>query len=471
MNIKTKIRLGVGFLFIMVLLMAVMATRYINNISKDTSAILDANYNTLEYCRGMLTALDETNYDTVALQEFKLNLNKQRQNITENGELQLTSRLEDHFEQFQKVPHDKRIHIEIRKDLNEIMNLNTQAIIRKNQKAQDTVKNATIGIALISTFCLLIALSLLVSFPGMIADPVKQLTESIMQIAEKDYSQRLYFDTNDEFEKVANAFNTMAAKLEEFESTNLAQLLFEKKRIDTIVNNMHDPVIGLDKDKRILFANPEAQKILALKEEQLLNKNAQEVALKNDLMRLLMVDLSEYSTSRGLQDNTIKIYYNFKESYFEKEIHEISIVPTGEEKSKIVGYVFILKNVTPFKELDEAKTNFIATISHELKTPVSSILLSLKLMEDERIGKINEEQRSIVQSVREEGERLLKITSELIKVSQVEAGHIQVSVQSVPVKEILDYAVSANTIHARQKNITLKVDQSPLVQNILGDAE
>ncbi len=74
---------------------------------------------------------------------------------------------------------------------------------------------------------------------------------------------------------------------------------------------------------------------------------------------------------------TINIFADNKESYFEKETLNISIIPTGEQVKKTIGYVVILRNITKHKELDFAKTNFIAKVSYEFKAPVSSIKMSL----------------------------------------------------------------------------------------------
>ena len=79
-----------------------------------------------------------------------------------------------------------------------------------------------------------------------------------------------------------------------------------------------------------------------------------------------------------------------------------------KNEDQVIGEVIVLQNITPFHELDEAKTNFIATISHELKTPISSILMSAKLLEDERVGTVNMEQKDLVQHIKEDSERLTK---------------------------------------------------------------
>ena len=89
------------------------------------------------------------------------------------------------------------------------------------------------------------------------------------------------------------------------------------------------------------------------------------------------------------------------------------------------GNVIWLKNITEFKELDTAKTTFISTISHELKTPISAILMSLKLLEDRRSGESEAEQRALALSIHENSDRLLNITGELLKMTQVETGQLQ----------------------------------------------
>ena len=94
----------------------------------------------------------------------------------------------------------------------------------------------------------------------------------------------------------------------------------------------------------------------------------------------------------------IKIAIDGKENYFSKENILIRYNPTGEKETFNIGQVILLKNVTPYKQLDLAKTNFIATISHELKTPIASLQMCIKLLQDARVGSLNIEQQSILQT-------------------------------------------------------------------------
>ena len=163
----------------------------------------------------------------------------------------------------------------------------------------------------------------------------------------------------------------------------------------------------------------------------------------------------------------LKIFADGKESYFEKEILNITIVPTGEQISKTIGHVIILRNVTPYKELDFAKTNFIATVSHELKTPISSIQMSLQLLRNEKIGGMNSEQKSLLESINEDAARLLKITAELLDMTQVESGKIQLAIIPTGAKEMLLYAVNANKTQADQKQIKLEINCPDALPKVL----
>lgn len=469
MRLKTKLTLGIGVLFTLIVVMVVLSSVYIHKLSNETKSILLANYNTLEYSRKMLMALDESNQDKRALVNFEFNLNAQLNNITELGEEEATQQLRKNFEAYKKDPNNLSIHIAIRKDLNEIMNLNMRAIVRKNAIAQSTSKTATFWIAISGTLCFVIAFGVLVSFPGHVANPIKQLTESIEQIAQKNYTQRLHFYENDEFGDLARAFNSMASKLEEFENSSLAEILFEKKRIEMIINNMNDPILIIDENKKILFINQEAKGILGIDIKNIEGKSANEVALSNDLMRSLMLDLvNSENTNRS---NSLKIFHNNKESYFEKEIIPIGIKPTGEEEAIELGHVLILKNITPFKELDTAKTNFIATVSHELKTPISSILLSTKLLEDQRIGPTNKDQEQLIHNIRDDSERLLKITGELLKMTRVETGSIQLNIQTALPSEIIQYAIDSVKMQAEQKNIGIEINIDKNIPTVQSDPE
>lgn len=459
MHLKTKLQLGFGFIFLLVMLICGISIYYINQLAGASKLIIKDNYETIAYSRNMLVDINATGTKTEKERktDFNKNLKAQENNITEPGEAELTAHLRLVAERYFNGSDSARAIIFVmQQDLYGLMQLNMKAIVRKNQNAQHTAGNAIIFVSITCTICFLLAFTFIVNFPGYIANPVKELTAGIQEIARRNYSQRLHYQENDEFGELAESFNKMAYKLDEFEHSNLAKIVFEKKRVETIIRNMSDMIIGLDENNRILFANPVACNLLGVKEIDMIALYAPDFALKNDLFRNLIRDSA---------DKVIKIFADNKESYFSKEMLEI------KNDDNVLGKVILLKNITKFQELDKAKTNFIATISHELKTPISSIKLSLKLLSDERIGNLNDEQLQLVGNIKEDSQRLLSITGELLDLAQVETGHIQLNIQSSDPKAILDYSLEAVKIPARQKQVTIKVEMADIIPFILADQE
>lgn len=471
MKIKAKLFTGIGILFAMIVLLTLISTLLINMLKVDSHNILVANYNTLYYSREMLIALDGGISNSENTRLFEKNLKKQENNVTEIGEKELTENLAFHFKQVVDSPANLILDKLIRKDISDIMLLNMQAIERKSKVATDATEDAVFWITLIGAICFLISFSLFVNLPGNIANPIKVLTESIQEIADQNYSRRVHYIKKDEFGDLASSFNTMAEKLQEYQSGNLQKLMIEKKRIETLINNMHDPVIGLDDKKKVLFMNNMALKIAGLKSEDVIGKPVEEIAVKNDLIRSLISEMFSDNTQTAAKQLPVKIYADNKESYFEKEIIPIKIIPTGEMEETLIGSVILLQNITPYKELDFAKTNFIATVSHELKTPISAIKMSLQLLENKQVGILNDEQQRLVDSINDDAGRLLKITAELLNMTQVETGTIQMSVLPTPPREIVEYAVNANAAAAAQKNIRIDINLDGEILNVLADKD
>ncbi|MFD1630436.1 ATP-binding protein [Pseudopedobacter beijingensis] len=466
MKIKTKLTFGVGLLFLMILLLAIVSGWYVNQLKKDTNNILVANYNTLQYSRNMLLALEDVGKNGGAINMFQINLNKQKENVTEQGEKQATEQVIRHFFLLRKQPENLNLISAIRKDITELMHLNMQAIERKSDIADNTAQRAIVVISVSGTLCFLIAFILLVNLPSNIANPISELTESIKQIANQNYKKRVNFEGHNEFGELAKSFNSMAKKLEEYSESKLDRILKEKKRIEALIDNMHDPVIGIDENRQVLFVNEEALNITALKKEEFVGKQIEEVAAVNDLVRDI---INPYSKNKSTEP--LKIFADNKESYFEKEVVDINIVPTGEVETQLIGQVIILKNITPFKEMDLAKTNFMGTVSHEFKTPIASIQMGIQLLENTQIGQLNNEQKNLLSGIKEDTSRLLKITGELLNVTQVESGSIQINMIPSEIKPIVDYAVNANKAMADQKQIALNVCIDEQLSMVMADSE
>jgi NtrC-family two-component system sensor histidine kinase KinB len=470
MKVKTKLRLGFGFLFIVVLFFGATALYYIRDISENSKVILKNNYESLSFAREMRTVLDDNDLplNNTAINRFTYYLNKQEHNETEPGEKELTQALRHYFEGL-KTAVDIQSTRKLRQTLRVIEHLNMQAIIRKDNVARASVNRATLFLGLVGSFTFLVLFSFSVNFPGYIANPLRALVDGILEISEKNYSKRLNFEQNDEFAEVANAFNHMASRLNEWENSNLATVISEKRRIETIIEQMQDAIIGINEKQEVLFMNDAARKALNIVGNKVIGHNTNELVKGNDLFRSILND--------DIGIKPFKIVLNGRESYFQMQSSDIVVPNTMQSKGALqlanlpAGKVYILKNITEFKERDEAKTNFIATISHELKTPISSIKMSLKLLKDNRVGSINTEQEQLVNHIKDDNDRLLKITSELLELSQVETGNIQLNFVPVDPMQIVDYAVSSIKFQAEQKQVKLEIIRDEALSKVQVDIE
>jgi len=473
MKIKTKLRLGFGFLFLIVIIFGIVSLSYLNKISQNSKVILKNNYESLSFSIDMRSLLDEhklpLSAETAAA--FEKKLLQEEHNLTEPGEQEAVQNLRKAFLNMMQNDQEKEEALRLaRLSLKQIDQVNMQAIVRKYSTAQKSVDQATLYLALTASICFLVLFTFIVNFPGFIANPISALLEGIREISKKNYHRRLEFKGNDEFSELASAFNEMVHRLNEWENSNLAKIKSEKLRIEAIIEQMQDAIIGLNEKKEILFINPIAHRLMNLNEQNIVGQNAVELSAKNDLFKKILESTTDHIP--------LKIYADGKESYFQLENREITVpnFDIHEDQELInagisAGKVYILKNITQFKELDEAKTNFIATVSHELKTPISSIKMSLTLLSDQRVGTLNTEQQELITHIQEDSNRLLKMTSELLDLSQAETGNLQLNFLPTPPNDIVQYAVNAVKLQAEQKNIYLELILKQNLPKVYADVE
>ena len=456
LSVKDKIRLGTVFLFLLLLLTGGVGIYYTAKLKDEAKAILQDNYESLTYSHYMQQQIDKLhlNYDSSVIR-FENALGKENSNITEPGEADAVHFAKIYFDKLKTGDSSQQNIHALQNEIQKILALNMKAIQLKNDKARETADKALTYIIALTGIVFLISFTFVINFPSVLTNPIIAFSEAIKQIANKNYKHRIHIDNKDEFGKLADSFNEMAERLEYFESSNLNILMFEKSRAEAVINSLKDASIGIDKNNKVLFANYQALQLLGLMQEEIVGKSTSEISGRNDLFRFLI----EKDTS-----TPFKIVMENRENYFVKEIIE---VPQGEVNNKVI----VLKNITSYKELDVAKTNFIATISHELKTPLSSSDFSLKLLGDKRTGILSPQQKELIENLKQDNQRMLKILSELLNMSQVEAGRIQLNIQLVNPAEIISKALETITVTAKEKGIHLKDISNKDLPLIQADAE
>ena len=179
--------------------------------------------------------------------------------------------------------------------------------------AMPGLQRALLWISVTGGICILASIVLLVWLPRSINKPIRELTQGILEIANHNYEKRLDMSEHEEFREVADSFNSMAERLTEYRTSTLNDILSAKKFLEAIVNSIHEPIIGLNRGHEILFINKEALTVLNLKREDVIRRSAEELSLKNDLLRRLVREL----INPGEKKEPLKIYADNKESYFQ----------------------------------------------------------------------------------------------------------------------------------------------------------
>ena len=486
MKLKTKLYLSFLFFFAIAAMLAGVGAYHLHKLSQDARAIIKDNFRTLNYMQTIQVALNEyqlylPQYFTsleapdhleTATSLFRENLTAQLVNVTEPGEDGLSKALQKDFNELEKMmaaylgkgfsdhaiflqqilPHIKKLEDQSHR----IYKLNEETILRKNTRAEATAEKAKLYITTFGFSGILVGLLFIWGLPVYISRPFTDLNEAIKQIAQKKYEQKLDFRSNDEFGEIATSFNYMAARLKEYEQSSYSKILFEKKRIDAIINQMSEAIIGIDEAHTVLFANPFALELLNMQEEALLERGLSDLTRVNGLLARISTDIS-MAKYTDQQKSLLKIIHQNREKAFSLEIIPISAIPTGESKQKPIGYVVVLTDITEFTEKDKAKTQFIATVSHELKTPIAAIQMTANLLKDNRIGTLNEEQQALVKTLADESNRLKSISSELLNLAQIETGKIFLNPSAVHPCEIIDFAVKAVEKQTEEKHLNIKI--------------
>lgn len=454
MTLQNKIALGTSFLFLMLLLIGGLSIYYISVQKNVTQEVLKDNYESINYCNSMLTVLNRENpVQAKAHQKIDSYLRLQEKNITEVGEKEATQSLRKAFNQ---VLQDSSAILMVRKNILEILQINMQAIQRKNDLAIRSAQQAKLYISTLSGFLFLIGFTFVLNFPGLIAGPIRRFNDAIQELSRKNYTYRMHIDTADEFGQLAGAINQMAGKLDEFEHSNLAQLMFEKKRAEAVINSLDDASVGMDKNQTILFVNQKALQLLGLEAENIIGQSAQSITHQNDLLKFILDNPSGTSPFKIVMDN--------RENYFLLDSYQIQV----EEEP---GTVYVLKNITSFLEKDVAKTNFLATISHELKTPISGIKLGLQLLENPKTGALNPDQLRLLHDIRGESDRLLRITSELLNMTQLETGKIDLTLQASDPRDLVRTALQALYAQSQDKKLQISTQFAPQLPKVWSDPE
>lgn len=494
-TIKSKISLGLLFLFVVILILSVSGIYFINVIANNSKGTIKDNYASIDYTKNMLVALDEiyesyisskneidnSNAFQLSKKNFEENLEKEINNITEEGESKLVLQLQllyhnfiDFLETNNSIKSDNNLrnyYIEAREKVLDIYSINMTAINNKTNSLQKSADSVIIYMSVIATLSVLITLSFLFTFPSSISEPIKEFTKRIKSISEGNYEQKIDIKSKDEIGELASAFNIMVERLKFYDAKKIDQLLFEQKRLETVIQNIDDGILFVDETQKIVLLNNKILELAGLKQNDILLHYLPDVASTNDFIKEIYRIMLLKSSQDDSLIKPLRVIQNNKEFFFSIAVEDIITFAKSENKETYIGSLIVLRNVTEYQKKDKAKTNLLATVSHELKTPLSSINLSLKLLNDKRLGELNEEQKELIYSINQQSNRLSSVINELLDFSQIETGNIRLKFSQVKPDIVLDIGITALMLQITQKKIELQTNIEDNLPNIKVDLE
>ena len=294
MKIKTKLLLGFGLLFVVVVFFGIVSIYYIENISEYSKTTVKNNYETLTFTRDMRAVLDENDLPltAAAATAFDNALKKQENNITEPGEKEATAGVRTAFSQITDpnaaLPAKQQAERTARLQLKTIEGLNMKAIVQKNNSIHETVSKATFYLGGIVFVTFLILFVFIVNFPGFILNPLNQFIDGVHEIGQKNYSARLEFNTGDEFAALAIEFNQMADHLSELENTSLTKIISGENQVKILIEEMPAAVFAVNEKQEILFMNGEARRLFKINDRPINGQPINDVVKSSNLLNSIL---------------------------------------------------------------------------------------------------------------------------------------------------------------------------------------
>jgi NtrC-family two-component system sensor histidine kinase KinB len=504
-SLSQKIGLGYFVIICINIALAVFAIFNINDLSRPIDQILKEKYQNVSAAENMMQALSqqelaqlamvEDGYDStlaVSFQNYRNEFLNWHQRAIEGIALpsepqildsllstftlyiHLSAQMHEMLNKGEPYRQIKNFHfseiLPLVKELNrycsQLKDVNEQAIKAAELKSQSISGRAN---WLIITFSLiLISVSILagIYFTQRILKPVKQTTETVRRISRGQFNQKIDITTDDEIAELGIEFNRMTERLQTYEQMNIDQILLEKSKTEALVTNIPVAIFLTDPDYRFTLLNESAINILQISDQDWYLKKVDKIVKEDMLKNFLMSNMGEDRTSSITVPELITIQrYGSEVFYHGRQIR------LKDKDQKEIGKVSLLQDVTSFKNLDRLKSEFIATISHELKTPLTSINMAVDILLRGVSGTINNEQRELLEGAKEDGQRLKNFTRDLLDISKLESGKFKFNFTKVNLEDIIDHAVNPLHFRLEEKQIDLTKNIDHTLPEFTADGE
>lgn len=334
----------------------------------------------------------------------------------------------------------------------DVLNLNQEAIVRANEQAKAEAWRASrVGEAVTAgAFGLAILFAVWTTRAAL--NPLRSLARQAEEIGMGHLNQRILLKRSDEIGMLAASFNDMTDKLREARKLEAERLKRAERMSDAALESLYDPVVVTDAEGKIAHLNPAAEDLFGSASSAKGRAVGQmnEPSLAEAINRVIAQErVSAAEDEAGL---VIRDHAGTERAY------RLRASPMRDEEGTLLGAVAVLEDITRLRELDRMKTEFIGVASHELRTPVTSLLLSVQLLQEGAVGELSADQREVVAAQREDLERLERMMRDLLDITRLEAGVTLPRFAAVPAAEMTAYAFESVHSQAEAKGVILTLD-------------
>jgi len=484
MNLNRRLLLGIAPLLLIFVAVGIYAIFLFSKLGGAIDVILRENYASVVASQNMKESAEEMNSGLIlmlggeekrgkelfqnAAPIFEKNSDVEAHNITLPGEGDLEKRVVaqhaiymDAAAKFFSLPNSdparRALYLnqllpvfnDIKQTANRILEINQQNMIAANDEARRQSRSASrymIG-TLLGGF--IIATGVTYALARSIIQPLQSLTESARQMGEGNLDQHVPIQSQDEVGKLAEAFNKMSAKLRAYRQSSTEQIVQAQKTMESALRAFPDPILVFSPEKEIRFKNTAA--------EQFLEK--------------IGGDLTSFKGMAQYMDQSLKGGADFQPTSFDKALlvnldgSEKYFLPrimaVRDEAGNPVGVAVALQDVTRFRVADDVKTDLIATVSHELKTPLTSIQLAVYLLLDEKIGALTPKQAALLVAARTNSDRLFEMIEHLLDLARFEGGAALIDKHPITCDQLVKDVVSREKEFIGSRGLELKLEIEP----------
>lgn len=501
-SIKNKVLILLGIMFLLLIANSVWSIKNFKKLNDSIANIMDANY--LSVVAAQQMSLTVERQDSLQLsyiftknesyiKEFVINkdnfykwLGREKNNITEPGEKELVDKIEYNYEdyiyKFIEFSEIKDVHEaqnfyfkeifpifeKLKGNFRDLLELNQNSMLVKRDRAATISSEAALSTTLLCCSTILIGLLLSSFMTNKIFWQLKELIEKINKISQGDYSQKLHPPKDKELIELSKAFNTMSEELSTYKMTNIRKLMAEKSKTEAVVENIEDGIIVTDLENKILLINKAAKYFLNITEEQeyegLIGKHFLSVIPNQELFKKINDFLVK--DSYNVRNKEFEFSFNNKEEIYTKIIIN-SIV---DKENKYIGIVTLIQNITKQKKIDNMKSEFVATVSHEFKTPLTSMGMAIGMLsEKSSLDTLTEYQAECLNIIRQDNERLNCLIKDLLDLSKLEAGKVVMNIRNCSVRDIIEFAAKPLENLCKSNNIKFDFSDINVIHNVAVD--